>query len=110
VPKGFDPEHPRAALLKHKGLGFDFPKVPAALRTSPKLLGWLSQQVKESSNVIGVARATPALSYQTTLSSCRPSKACSAPRCEVHRRVAVRGLPQARVELILRARVGDSSC
>jgi uncharacterized protein (TIGR02453 family) len=52
VPKGFDPEHPRAALLKHKGLGLDFPKIPAALRTSPKLLGWLSAQVKESSTVI----------------------------------------------------------
>jgi len=52
VPKGFDPEHPRAALLKHKGLGFDFPKIPASVRHSPKLLGWLSEQVKQSATVI----------------------------------------------------------
>jgi len=51
VPRGFDPEHPRAALLKHKGLGLDFPKIPAGVRSSPRLLPWLSQQVKQSATV-----------------------------------------------------------
>ncbi len=52
VPKGFDPEHPRARLLKLKGLGFEFPKVPAKVRHSPKLMGWLAENVKQSATVI----------------------------------------------------------
>lgn len=52
VPRGFDPEHPRAELLKLKGLGFDFPKVPAALVYSPKLLPWLSEQLKQCATAV----------------------------------------------------------
>jgi uncharacterized protein (TIGR02453 family) len=52
VPPGFDPEHPRAALLKHKGLGFTFPKVPAGVRTSPKLAGWMASRIAETAPVI----------------------------------------------------------
>jgi uncharacterized protein (TIGR02453 family) len=52
VPKGFDPDHPRAELLKHKGLGFDFPQPSAAVVSSAKLLPWLSAQVKQSATVI----------------------------------------------------------
>lgn len=44
VPVGFDAEHPRAALLKHKGLGITFPKIPAGVRNSPKLSGWIVEQ------------------------------------------------------------------
>ncbi len=52
VPKGFDPEHPRAELLKLKGLGFDFPKIPAGVRQSPRLLPWLAEQIKQSATAI----------------------------------------------------------
>ena len=41
VPKGYDPEHPRADLLRWKGLVVMFPPVPKALTTSPKLVPWL---------------------------------------------------------------------
>ncbi len=46
VPKGFDPDHPRAALLKRKGLVVTFPKVPTGLLTTPKLTKWLATQCK----------------------------------------------------------------
>jgi uncharacterized protein (TIGR02453 family) len=48
VPKGFDPEHPRAELLKRKGLGVSFPAPPKALLTSPKLVGWLADHAKKA--------------------------------------------------------------
>jgi uncharacterized protein (TIGR02453 family) len=41
VPKGFEPDHPRAELLKLKGLGMMFPKIPASVRYSKKLAPWL---------------------------------------------------------------------
>ncbi|MGO9710511.1 MAG: DUF2461 domain-containing protein [Polyangiaceae bacterium] len=41
VPKGIDPEHPRANLLKNKGLIATFPKIPKGLLASPKLVKWL---------------------------------------------------------------------
>ena len=44
VPPGFDPDHPRARLLKLKGLGIMFPKVPAGVRHSPKLAKWIVEQ------------------------------------------------------------------
>lgn len=44
VPRGFDPEHPRAALLKRKGLMVSFPAAPAKLLASPKLVGHLVEQ------------------------------------------------------------------
>jgi uncharacterized protein (TIGR02453 family) len=44
VPPGFDPQHPRARLLKLKGLGVMFPKIPAGVRHSPKLSKWIIEQ------------------------------------------------------------------
>jgi uncharacterized protein (TIGR02453 family) len=41
VPRGFDPEHPRADLLRRKGLIVTFPTPAQALLTSPKLVDWL---------------------------------------------------------------------
>jgi uncharacterized protein (TIGR02453 family) len=41
VPKGFDAEHPRAELLKGKGLTATFPDLPKGILASPKLVKWL---------------------------------------------------------------------
>lgn len=46
VPKGFDPEHPRAELLKRKGLVVSFPAVPAELIASRKLLDWVLKHTR----------------------------------------------------------------
>ena len=46
VPRGFDPEHPRAELLKRKGLIVSFPPLPRALVVSRKLVDWLAGHVK----------------------------------------------------------------
>lgn len=46
VPKPFDPEHPRAELLKPKGLALEFPGIPLALRYSPKLVDTLVAQAE----------------------------------------------------------------
>jgi uncharacterized protein (TIGR02453 family) len=48
VPKGFDPAHPRAELLKRKGLGVSFPTPPKALLTSAKLTSWLADHAKKA--------------------------------------------------------------
>jgi uncharacterized protein (TIGR02453 family) len=40
VPKGFDPGHPHADLLRRKGLIVSFPDPPRALLTSRKLVEW----------------------------------------------------------------------
>ncbi len=48
VPKGFDPEHPRAELLKRKGLGVSFPAPPKSLLTSKKLTAWLVEHAKKA--------------------------------------------------------------
>jgi uncharacterized protein (TIGR02453 family) len=47
VPKEFDPEHPRAELLKYKGLVATFPPFPKGLLASRKLVEWLAQRSKE---------------------------------------------------------------
>jgi uncharacterized protein (TIGR02453 family) len=47
VPKGFDPDHPRAELLKYQGLIVTFPAVPKALMTSRKIEDWLVKQSKD---------------------------------------------------------------
>ena len=47
MPKGFDPEHPRAELLKRKGLIVTFPKVPAGMLARRELLTWLTKSSKE---------------------------------------------------------------
>ena len=47
APKGVDPEHPRAALLRHKGLALDFPRIPAKTRHSRALLDWCVDRGRE---------------------------------------------------------------
>jgi uncharacterized protein (TIGR02453 family) len=42
APKGYEPTHPRAALLRRKGLVVAFPPLPPALLTSPDLTAWLA--------------------------------------------------------------------
>jgi uncharacterized protein (TIGR02453 family) len=46
VPKGFDPDHPRAELLKRKGLGVSFPALPKGILKSPELAKWLAKHSK----------------------------------------------------------------
>jgi uncharacterized protein (TIGR02453 family) len=41
VPKPYDAEHPRADLLKHKGLIVGFPDIPRGLIHKPALVPWL---------------------------------------------------------------------
>jgi uncharacterized protein (TIGR02453 family) len=41
VPKGFAPDHPRAELLKHRGLICSFPAIPRGLLQKPALARWL---------------------------------------------------------------------
>jgi uncharacterized protein (TIGR02453 family) len=60
VPRGFDPEHARAALLKKKGLGVTFSDLPRALLTSQKLVGWLADRAK---------KATPLVEWLTVATS-----------------------------------------
>ena len=52
VPKGYDPEHPRAELLKAKGLTVAFPPVPKRMLTSPKLVPWLVAACKKSAPLV----------------------------------------------------------
>jgi uncharacterized protein (TIGR02453 family) len=40
APKGVDPAHPRAPLLRHKGLALDFPAIPRKVAHSRDLLAW----------------------------------------------------------------------
>jgi uncharacterized protein (TIGR02453 family) len=46
VPKGFDPEHPRAEMLKRKGLVVSFPAIPRGLLATEELTKWLAQECK----------------------------------------------------------------
>jgi len=52
VPPGFRPDHPRAELLKLKGLGISFPKIPAAVRFSPRLAAWLKARSAEAAALV----------------------------------------------------------
>ena len=52
VPKGFDPEHPRAELLKAKGLTVGFPDVPAGLLAKPGLVKWLADSCKTAAPLV----------------------------------------------------------
>lgn len=52
VPKGFDPDHPRAERLKCKGLTVTFPPVPRGLLASPKLVRWLADQCKTAAPLV----------------------------------------------------------
>lgn len=48
VPRGFDPAHPRADLLRRKGLIVTFPGPERALLTSPRLVDELVAQAKKA--------------------------------------------------------------
>ncbi len=48
VPRGFDPDHPRADLLRRKGLIVSFPDPDRALLTSPKLVDWVATNAKKA--------------------------------------------------------------
>jgi uncharacterized protein (TIGR02453 family) len=52
VPKGFDPDHPRAEMLKRKGLVVTFPAVPKGLLASPKLVKWVSDACKTAAPLV----------------------------------------------------------
>lgn len=52
VPKGFDPEHPRAELLKRKGLIVGFPKMPKGIVASRKLAAWLADGAKQAAPLV----------------------------------------------------------
>ncbi len=48
VPKGFDPEHPRAEMLKWRGLTVGFPELPRGILATPRLTRWLADACKAS--------------------------------------------------------------
>jgi len=52
APKGVDPSHPRADLLRHKGLALDFPPIPTKVRHSEALLDWCVERSQEVAPVV----------------------------------------------------------
>ena len=52
VPRGFDPGHPRADLLRRKGLIVAFPALPAELLPSRRLLHWVVRHVRRAAPVV----------------------------------------------------------
>jgi uncharacterized protein (TIGR02453 family) len=52
VPAGLDPDHPRAALLRMKGLVVDPGDVPKRLVTRPDLVGWLVEKARAAAPVV----------------------------------------------------------
>ena len=52
VPKGVDPDHPRAELLKMKGLGAGFPTIPRGLVHKPKLVAWLTGHARATAPLV----------------------------------------------------------
>jgi uncharacterized protein (TIGR02453 family) len=52
VPKGFAPDHPRAELLKRRGLVVEFPALPPALLTQTKLAKWLIAACKTAAPLV----------------------------------------------------------
>jgi len=48
VPRGMDPEHPRAALLKRKSLAVEFPPLPKRRIVSRAFVGWLVERVERA--------------------------------------------------------------
>lgn len=52
VPKGFDPDHPRAELLKRKGLVVTFPALPKGLAATPALTRWVADACKASAPLV----------------------------------------------------------
>lgn len=52
VPRGFDPDHPRADLLKRNGLVLTFPKMDKELLVSRKIADWLVAQTKHAAPLV----------------------------------------------------------
>jgi len=52
VPRGFDPAHPRADLLKRKGLIVSFPAPPRDLLVSRSLVDWLVPHTKRAAPLV----------------------------------------------------------
>lgn len=52
VPKPYDPEHPRAELLKYKGLLVGFPDIPRGMLFKPELAKWLADQAKTAAPLV----------------------------------------------------------
>jgi len=52
VPRGFDAEHPRAELLKRKGLVVEFPSFARELIVSRKLVDYLLAQARRAAPVV----------------------------------------------------------
>ena len=59
VPRGVDPEHPRAELLKRKGLVVEFPGFSRELIVSRALVDWLAKQTRTAAPLVEwLARTT----------------------------------------------------
>jgi uncharacterized protein (TIGR02453 family) len=52
VPKGYDPEHPRAEHLKRKGLTVSFPPMPKGILASAKLRTFLITHAKAATPLV----------------------------------------------------------
>jgi uncharacterized protein (TIGR02453 family) len=52
VPAGVDPGHPRAGLLRMKGLVVDPGDVPSRLLTRPGLVGWMVDRARAAAPVV----------------------------------------------------------
>ena len=52
VPRGIDPDHPRADLLRRKGLNVAFPDPPRALLVRPTLVDWLVKNTKRTAPLV----------------------------------------------------------
>jgi uncharacterized protein (TIGR02453 family) len=52
VPRGFDPEHPRADLLRMRGLTVGYPEIPKGLVHQPKLANWLIEHTRKAAPVV----------------------------------------------------------
>ena len=52
VPKGFAPDHPRAELLKMRGLTAGFPAMPKGLLHKQALAEWLTQHAKATAPLV----------------------------------------------------------
>ena len=52
MPKGFAPDHPRAELLKCKGLICSFPAIPRGLLCRRELSRWLLAHAKATAPLV----------------------------------------------------------
>jgi uncharacterized protein (TIGR02453 family) len=52
VPKGYAPDHPRAEMLKRKGLTVGFPSVPKGMLATLKLKKWLADGCKTAAPLV----------------------------------------------------------